>query len=616
MAKRTPVLAEREVPPLPLSRAAIIVGLLLIVGFTVAGSYSCFLRYELIGTGYLPRGAIAAFMLLILFNVLLRRFSPRLALSGRAMLLIFVMLMVMAAIPGQEYGQHWYLNTLGIVYYATPDFARPELYLNDLNPLLVPSTDPGANVVLWAFEGLPGGRAVPMREWITPLVVWTPFFAAVYWTIIGFAGIMSPRWEEQEKLLFPLTQVPVELAESERGELSPLFKSPLMWICFAISASLYVVKGLHTYWPTVPDIPLQKDSGIVAPGGPWAAFNRTPLHVYPEMIGISYLLTSEVGFSLWFFYILRQFQEFGRIAAGITTGHGEFFEFQTIGGYLMLAAALLWSARHYLAEFARAAWVGGRRAPLSAHEQPYRTALYGFLIGLAVIWVWCSWVGMSLLWAVILWGVFPFVSMIVSRVICEAGMFIYSSPFRWNDAVFRMFNARVIGPRNVTLMTMTSWCQIRSTATQNMPVIFQGFKIGSVTRMSRPALMWVMFASICVAILTIHYFAPHVIYHWSVPKLGWWPSGSSRNTTRHLVRFLENPYEMRVGDWAAIGWGAAFTAFLFAMRIRFLWWPFHPLGFIAWLGWPIDRYWFSILIGWLAKVCVVRFVGFKAFSNY
>ena len=55
---------------------------------------------------------------------------------------------------------------------------------------------------------------------------------------------------------------------------------------------------------------------------------------------------------------------------------------------------------------------------------------------------------------------------------------------------------------------------------------------------------------------------------------------------------------------------------LVAMRQRFLWWPWHPLGFVAWLGWPIDRYWLSILIGWLWKVCVVRVLGYRAFSGF
>jgi hypothetical protein len=61
--------------------------------------------------------------------------------------------------------------------------------------------------------------------------------------------------------------------------------------------------------------------------------------------------------------------------------------------------------------------------------------------------------------------------------------------------------------------------------------------------------------------------------------------------------------------------GAAATWALFALRRRFVWWPLHPLGFVTWLSWPIDRYWTSIFIGWLLKVTVTRLFGFRGFRR-
>ena len=592
---------------------AVLLGLLLVVGFTVAGCFSVFLRYEIIGTGYLPRGAIAILMLLVIANAGLGLLAHRLRLRRNELLLIFVMLLAMAAIPGQEYAQHMYLNLLGIVYYTTPDIARPEIYLEELNPVLVPGKDRTAPEVRWAFEGLPPGRGVPYGAWVGPLLVWTPYLFALYWMLLCFGALLSPRWEDHEKLLFPLMQVPNEMADLSKGFFPALLRNKAMWACFSFSCLLYVVKGLHTYYPGVPDINLQRTTERLFAGGPAIAFNNVPLHFYPEMIGISYLLTSEVGFSLWFFYIFRLIQTFFRNLFGITTPHYDFFELQTAGGYVVLALALLWSARGYLAGVFSHAF-GGPPPGTGGRPQPHRTAVIGFIIAFTFIIAWCSQIGMSTLWALVLFGMLPLVGMVVARVVCEAGMYIYSSPFRVNELIFRLAGTQNIGAQNVTLMTAVSWVQVRSTATQFLPQAFQGLKLSSMANLDRRQVLWIMMLAIATAILTCHVVSPYVIYTWGVPKLGWWPQGASLGTTNRLVSFILNPTHMRPADWGAIAGGGLMTVFLVAMRQRFLWWSFHPAGFVAWLGWPIDRYWMSILLGWLAKSVVLRFFGYKAFA--
>ncbi len=591
---------------------ALLLGLALVVAFTIAGCFSVFLRYEIIGTGYLPRGAIALLMGLVLGNALLRRLSRRLELQAHEMLLAFCMLMAIGAIPGQEFAQHQYLNTLGLTYYAQPPTASPDLYLEGFPGFLLPSDDPDSAVITDAYDGLPGGKPVPYRAWARPLLIWTPFFFAVYWLVLCFSAVLSPHWENNERLLFPLTRVPVEMAEAKGGALSALLKSKLMWACFALACSLYVVKGLHQYYPQVPDINLQRNAGPLFGSGPLAVFDYLPLHVYPEMIGIAYLLTAEVGFSMWFFYIFRLCQQFVREAAGRTQFHGEFFEFQTIGGYFVLAAAVLFSARHHLRPVIAYAF-GGEPPPGQREPQPYRVAVLGFIGGFAFICWWCWRMGMTWYWAALLYTIFPLGSMIVARVICEAGMFIYSTPFRMDETVFRMVGTRALGPQNVALLTAVSWTQIRSTATLNMPAVFQSLQLGSQAQLRRPQVFWSIFLATCLAIVASHVTSLYVIYTWGVRKLGWWPRNSSQNTVNNLVRFLQNPTEMTAGNWGALALGAATTVFLVIMRARFLWWPFHPLGYVAWLGWPIHRYWLSFLIGWLAKAIVVRVMGFKGF---
>ena len=44
-------------------------------------------------------------------------------------------------------------------------------------------------------------------------------------------------------------------------------------------------------------------------------------------------------------------------------------------------------------------------------------------------------------------------------------------------------------------------------------------------------------------------------------------------------------------------------------RSRFLWFPFHPLAYIASAGYPITRLWASFFIGWLIKTLILRYGG-------
>lgn len=629
--------AQADKKPHGFTARSVLMAIILIIGFTVAGCMSVMLRYEILGTGYLPRGVMALLLLLLLANLLWRKIRPGRGLTRQELLAIFILLAIMAGMPGQEYAQHFYLNVLAIVYYAIPEIVPPEAYLEKLPAWLVPDKNREAPVILWAYEGLPPGRSLPWRPWIVPLLVWTPFILAFYGLLLCVATLLSRRWESQERLLYPLTQVPLDLTEGQPN-VSPLLRNWLLWATLGLAMIPYLTKGLHSYFPSVPDLNLQKDSGPLFGGGPLVAFNYMPLHLYPEMVGISYLLSSEVAFSLWLFYLLRLTQAALRMSLGLRTNHAQFAEMQTVGGYLVLALALLWSARHYLRAIAEdcvqgLAWLLGWR--LSAHapvEQAWRraggwapeelrarpeerVAFWGLLACFALILLWARQMGLALGWAALLMGLFPLVSLVVARVVCEAGMFIYSSPFRLDQMLIRMLGVQRIGALNHTLLTMMSWTQIRGTATQFMPQAFQCLKISSLMPAPRLPTMGLLLAAVTLGLFVCHFAIPSVIYSYGVFRLGWWPQGSGLGTVNRLASELRGAIKMGGEEWLGIGLGGLTTLFLVFMRQRFLWWPFHPLGFVAWIGWPTERYWLSIFLGWIIKIAVVRFGGYQVFQR-
>src|SRR5207244_2335498 len=59
--------------------------------------------------------------------------------------------------------------------------------------------------------------------------------------------------------------------------------------------------------------------------------------------------------------------------------------------------------------------------------------------------------------------------------------------------------------------------------------------------------------------------------------------------------------------------GLVITAALSAARLRFAWWPLHPVGFLMVSSYVMQQIWVSVLLGWLIKVLVVRFGGMQLF---
>ena len=125
-----------------------------------------------------------------------------------------------------------------------------------------------------------------------------------------------------------------------------------------------------------------------------------------------------------------------------------------------------------------------------------------------------------------------------------------------------------------------------------------------------------MLAAIFMTLLTCHITVPTVIYRYSVGKLSWWAQRSSLSTANFIGRYLTAGRPMTVHHWWGLVFGALTCWLLIKLRLSFLNFPFHPIGFVTWLGWPIDRYWLSILIGWMMKAAILRFGGYHAWTQF
>jgi hypothetical protein len=75
---------------------------------------------------------------------------------------------------------------------------------------------------------------------------------------------------------------------------------------------------------------------------------------------------------------------------------------------------------------------------------------------------------------------------------------------------------------------------------------------------------------------------------------------------RELLRGVQDNYLL---NWMWLAVGALVIYGLIVARSYFAWFPLHPVGFIMWTPYVMHAMWFSIFVGWLAKVLIMKYGG-------
>lgn len=595
-----------------------VIALVCVVLVATGGAFSALVRYDLVGFGHLPRSAVFMVFLLLVANALWRRATGRRVLDTTQLLYVFLAVMVMSGFPGQQLVTYLYIGLVGTQHYASPENKYIATFFDYIPKWLVPSLDPDHPAVRWAFYGMPPGQSLPWHDWVLPLAVWTPYLLAVLLLGATSMALLRRRWADEEHMLFPLAHLPVEMLtyDEPKAAWPPVFRHWLFWVAFLVPVLLYSKNALHYYFPAIPETDLTPDIGLVFPGKPWNQLNWFPYHYYFEMMGITYLVSDEVAFSLWFFWIFRRLGGVVRESFGLTN-HAQFFEHQGFGAYLVLALIYLWSARHSLASIAEKAIFGrgsfdDQREPMSA-----RMMFFGFLGSLLFIILWGQAIGAAWWATLLVMAIYVLAMVVLARIVSEAGVFAVWTPFGAIErTLVQVLGPKTVGPQSITALSYLGY-KLRDTASLTAGNVIQGFKLSDLAPL-KPRSIWAMTAAaLTVALFASHWPSLYAIYSRTIPALGWWPKGSGNALGSGIAQLILNNNPFTVGNYGNMVLGAVTVLALNFMRQRFLWWPFHPLSFTAVMGPQFmgDRYGFSIFLGWLARRLATRFGGYAAYRG-
>ena len=601
---------------------ALLIGSALSLFLALACPYTVFLHHTAgMAADFITAGAVFLFFILAGgINSLLRLMHPRLALRARELIVVYVMMIVASAIPTWGLMANLLPVLPGAYYYATPENGWKELIQPYIPTWAVPQDE---LAIKYFYEGLPSGAGIPWESWAVPLAAWAVLIVAVYALMVSSMVIIRRQWVEHERLVFPLTQLPLEMIKRRdpAATVADFFKNPLVWIAFAIPFIIFSTHGLHRYFNFVAPIQIQEQFYL---------FRTTLLRVFLSfpVIGFTYFIGLDVAFSLWFFHLLARTQTAvfnlvgyevpGRAEAftGAFIGTSPAVSHQAMGAMTVLVFFGLWTARRHLCEVVVKAFRGDPSVDDGDEALSYRAAVGLFIGSTVVIALWLNASGMPF-WAIPFFVLAAFITFFgLARIIAEAGVGFCRAQMMAPIFTVYGLGSQPLDYTGLVSMGLTyTWAvDVRTTV---MASTINGLKLADAMGMKRPRrLLLAMALAAAISLVGSAWITLWLAYsHGGINLQGWFFGGMPRTVFGFVADKINNPLDSHIiiPRWLFTGLGAAAMALLMFLRQRVLSWPLHYLGLPIGDSWVMSWVWFSIMLGWLLKLVILRYWGVPAY---
>lgn len=464
---------------------------------------------------------------------------------------------------------------------------------------------------------------VPWQHWARLMLCWGFLIVLTYVVLMAFNVLIFRQWAKNEKLIYPLAELPEMLAgmgSAESGRMPELFRTGFFWAGFIIAGATLgwnllcyskVIPGLQPF-----DLWNEWDPYIV--NGPLSGLYPTAKsHIFFTMIGLAFLVPAKISFSLWFFSILYMVQ----LLIIVWTGYGvneESFPYEWMctlnfrtaegGGALMVfAVAVLWKCRKYILCFFTPSSV---RELERDEQRELRTSSFLFVFG-SVALILTLWRGMGAnpCYTVFSYFIIMMITIGMIRAVAEGGILGFQawvSPFHFIRTLFGMDKTWTAPPLFAPLLVYFSMLFL-DIKTFIAPAMANSIKIRDDLRMKRGRFHLAVFLGIGAALVAA--VATHLMMSYDKgadAMNSWFYSAYPQDLFGQIAYMTKTqPVDPTANRWW-LGAGALFMGALLYLRQFFFWLP-HPIGLIMLVNPIMKTYWFSILVGWLAKTLVTKY---------
>ncbi|HZT42107.1 MAG TPA: DUF6785 family protein [Chthonomonadaceae bacterium] len=552
---------------------------------------------------------LAALALLLLVNVFLRRLPGAPAFSRAELAVVFVFVTISSTVMG--IGVMQFLLTLITAPFYFTGGGIPKV--RPLLPKWLTVQDPEA--IRRFYEGSPPGP-VPWHLWWKPGLCWLGFFLALWWTMYCLMALFYRAWAEEERLSFPLVSLPIEMTGGESGT-GAFFRNKLMWLGFSLAAVYNLVNIAHAFAPSLPPFGKDADMSPLFTTPPWSEIAPIMFHFRPELIGLGFLVSTEISLTVWVSFVAMKLGSVFGVAMGYQPGRLPYAQEQGIGAYLVLAAMLVWLTRRHL----RAAWQAALRGDHAGPEGiRFRWAFVGLFGGFLAVWGFATAAGIAWWVSLAYLAIVLAVALVYGRLRAEAGVpLVWLFPFYMQKtALLYTLGSQPFAASSPT--TLPTWSLFTFLARGYFPAMtgyqVEGMELARQAKIDARKL--VLAACLAVGLGFVlgwyNHLVPYYLHGAQQLRGGIWGEWIAVPEYQQAASLPGNPRMPTYPRIWATCFGGIIVFALWLLRLRFAGFWFHPLGYAMTCSYG-DLIWGSFLIVWLIKALILRYGGMPLYRK-
>ncbi|MCE5276511.1 MAG: DUF6785 family protein [Planctomycetaceae bacterium] len=592
---------------------------------------------------YMPISVFGAlFLLVVVANPLLGVLWPNRRFSGLELAVVVGLALVACSIPGRGL-MHSFTNTLMLPHdrAESADWKSTEV-IKVLRSYMLTDADPKA-----VSDFLTGGLSdVPWQHWTRTLTFWLPLLLCLSLAMMALAVVVHRQWSHHERLRYPIVTFADALMPDQNGNIASILRNRVFWVAAVLVLAVHLVNYYALYNVNMFSIPMSVDWRPVTrlfpqfnqAGGWWLVIQPICL----TAVGFAFFLSLDLSLSLGLApYVYLAVVAFF-MSQGTSIEKGKFFAvypgaFAHAGAFFGLFLMLLFSGRRYYGTvFGRALLL-----PVSRETQPSAVwAARLFLIALACFVLLLAKAGVDWPLAILYSIEAVIIYTVISRIVAETGTF-FIHPYHFPCIVLLGFlGISAIDVRSLAIMMMVSTLAFIGSRESLMPFMATALKLfekrgGQSQRFGRLAVV-ALLLGLAVALPATLY----IQYSKGARNVG----AGDQEWTREMVPFyaldavaafkkqIDITPELRqqqsvtgLGRYlnaspdlpavTAFGVAVALVLAFSALRMRFTWWPIHPVLFAVLGTMESKTLANSFLLGWLIKLVVTRLFGSRGYQG-
>jgi hypothetical protein len=220
--------------------------------------------------------------------------------------------------------------------------------------------------------------------------------------------------------------------------------------------------------------------------------------------------------------------------------------------------------------------------------------------------------------------------LIVARISVETGLFFIQPTWHAVGIISGMFGVATLGPNILIILALISTVMTIDPRVAIMPIAANALRFSENAgvkpqRMGR----WMMLAAVlalgvgAAGTLYFQYCQGGGKYTWATDEMPKYPFEMLRNalpkmdnpdpskfSPLNLGKFSPDPSFL---EWAGVGFALMIACSV--LRLRYNWWPIHPVLFLTWGTYAGCRMAPSFLLGWFIKTVITKFGGGVSYRN-